>query len=321
MKDAAHVPKEKQDVDQMKKKQVSKKGILRNLLSTFSIKNLLMLLLAGTINAFGVVLFLFPVKLYDSGISGLSMLLDQVTPPQLTLSVFLMLFNLPIFLFGARKQGVLFTIYSMFAVAVYSFVSYLIMDVLPIDVSFVSPLAGSDLLLCAIFGGVISGVGSGLTIRYGGAIDGIDVLSVIFAKRLGLSLGSFVLMFNTALYIVCGIVIHSWILPLYSIVTYYVGSKTVDFVVEGISRSKCAMIVTTKAEQITNALAANFHASGTIVNAIGGYSKQKKEIIYFIVNQFQINRMKEIVHAIDENAYITIQEVTDIIVSPNKDSA
>lgn len=321
MKDAAHVPKEKQDVDQMKKKQVSKKGILRNLLSTISIKNLLMLLLAGTINAFGVVLFLFPVKLYDSGISGLSMLLDQVTPPQLTLSVFLMLFNLPIFLFGARKQGVLFTIYSMFAVAVYSFVSYLIMDVLPIDVSFVSPLAGSDLLLCAIFGGVISGVGSGLTIRYGGAIDGIDVLSVIFAKRLGLSLGSFVLMFNTALYIVCGIVIHSWILPLYSIVTYYVGSKTVDFVVEGISRSKCAMIVTTKAEQITNALAANFHASGTIVNAIGGYSKQKKEIIYFIVNQFQINRMKEIIHAIDENAYITIQEVTDIIASPNKDSA
>lgn len=321
MKDAAHVPKEKQDVDQMKKKQVSKKGILRNLLSTLSIKNLLMLLLAGTINAFGVVLFLFPVKLYDSGISGLSMLLDQVTPPQLTLSVFLILFNLPIFLFGARKQGVLFTIYSMFAVAVYSFVSYLIMDVLPIDVSFVSPLAGSDLLLCAIFGGVISGVGSGLTIRYGGAIDGIDVLSVIFAKRLGLSLGSFVLMFNTALYIVCGIVIHSWILPLYSIVTYYVGSKTVDFVVEGISRSKCAMIVTTKAEQITNALATNFHASGTIVNAIGGYSKQKKEIIYFIVNQFQINRMKEIIHAIDENAYITIQEVTDIIASPNKDNA
>lgn len=305
----------------MKKKQVSKKRILRNLLPTLSIKNLLMLLLAGTINAFGVVLFLFPVKLYDSGISGLSMLLDQVTPPQLTLSVFLMLFNLPIFLFGARKQGVLFTIYSMFAVAVYSFMSYLIMDVLPIDVSFVSPLAGSDLLLCAIFGGVISGVGSGLTIRYGGAIDGIDVLSVIFAKRLGLSLGSFVLMFNTALYIVCGIVIHSWILPLYSIVTYYVGSKTVDFVVEGISRSKCAMIVTTKAEEITNALASNFHASGTIVNAIGGYSKQKKEIIYFIVNQFQINRMKEIVHAIDENAYITIQEVTDIIVSPNKEGA
>lgn len=298
------------------KSNLKKPGTVWRRLSAIRIKTLLILLVAGTVNAFGVVLFLFPVKLYDSGISGLSMLLDQVTPPWMTLSMFLLLFNLPIFLFGAKKQGALFTLYSMFSVTVYSVVSYLIMDVLPIDVSFVSPLAGSDLLLCAIFGGVISGVGSGLTIRYGGAIDGIDVLSVIFAKNLGLSLGGFVLIFNTVLYIVCGMVIHSWILPLYSIVTYYVGSKTVDFVVEGISRSKCAMIVTTKAEEITNVLSESFQASGTIVNAIGGYSKQHKEIIYFIVNRFQINKLRTIVQSVDKNAYITIQEVTDIIVAP-----
>lgn len=301
-----------------RKSNLTKLGTIWKQLSAIQMKTLLILMVAGTVNAFGVVLFLFPVKLYDSGISGLSMLLDQVTPPQFSLSVFLLLFNLPIFLFGAKKQGALFTVYSIFSVMVYSVVSYLIMYVLPIDVSFVSPLAGSDLLLCAIFGGVISGVGSGLTIRYGGAIDGIDVLSVIFAKNLGLSLGGFVLIFNTVLYITCGIVIHSWILPLYSIVTYYVGSKTVDFVVEGISRSKCAMIVTTKAEEITSVLSTSFHSSGTIVDAIGGYSKQHKEIVYFIVNRFQINKMKTIVHAIDENAYITIQEVSDIIVASNK---
>ncbi len=297
---------------------INKLTELRDVLSAISIRNLAVLFLAGTINAFGVVLFLFPVKLYDSGISGLSMLLDQVTPSYMPMSIFLLLFNLPIFLFGAKKQGVLFSLYSIFTVAVYSFIAFLIMDVLPINVSFVSPLAGSDLLLCAIFGGVISGVGSGLTIRYGGAIDGIDVLSVLFAKRIGLSMGSFVLMFDAALYIVCGFVIHSWILPLYSIVTYYVGSKTVDFVVEGISRSKCAMIVTTKAEEITKELSESFNAAGTIVNAIGGFSKQQKEIIYFIVNRFQINKMKTIVHSIDENAYITIQEVSDIIFAPNK---
>lgn len=84
------------------------------------------------------------------------------------------------------------------------------------------------------------GCGSGLTIRFGGAIDGIDVLSVVFAKRIGLSIGSFVLIFNTLLYIVCGITMKSWILPLYSIVTYYIGSKTIDFVVEGIDKSKCS---------------------------------------------------------------------------------
>ena len=275
--------------------------------------NFLILFIAGTINAFGVTIFLFPVKLYDSGVSGLSMLLDQITPAQFTLSFFLLLINLPIFLFGLKKQGLAFTLYSIFTVSVYSLVSYLIMNVLPIDVDFISPLAGTDLLLCAIFGGVISGVGSGLTIKFGGAIDGIDVLSVLFSAKLGISLGTFVMIFNTLLYITCGLIIASWILPLYSIVTYYAGSKTVDFVVEGIDRSKCAMVVTTKAEEITDSLSGQFASSGTIVDATGGYSKEKKEIVYFIVNRFQIYKMKTIVHDIDSSAFISLHEVSDII--------
>ena len=282
-------------------------------LKTLKPTNFIFLLFAGTINAFGVTLFLFPVKLYDSGLSGLSMLLDQITPIYLTLSIFLLVFNVPIFIFGYKKQGFAFTIYSLFTVGIYSLFAFLITDVLPIDVSLVSPLAGSDLLLCAIFGGVISGVGSGLTIRYGGAIDGIDVLSVIFAKRLGLTIGTFNMLFNLALYIACGIIIQSWILPLYSIVTYFVGSKTVDFVVEGIDRSKCAMIVTTKAEEITAALTNAFSSSGTIVEAKGGYSKEDKQIVYFIINHFQINKLKTLVHEIDSKAFISVNDISDII--------
>jgi uncharacterized membrane-anchored protein YitT (DUF2179 family) len=273
----------------------------------------LFLTVAGVINAFGVTIFLYPVKLYDSGISGTSMLLDQITPEHYELSLFLLLLNIPIFLFGLKKQGFSFTVYSIYTIGIYSFMSYLIMKVLPINVEFVSPLAGSDLLLCAIFGGVISGVGSGLTIRFGGAIDGVDVLSVTFAKKLGISLGSFVMIYNTILYIICGIVIDSWILPLYSIVTYFVGSKTVDFIVEGFDRAKCAMIVTTKADEISQALSQDFQASGTIVNATGGYSKNSKQILYFIVNHFQINKMKTIVLEIDEKAFISLQDVSDII--------
>ena len=282
-------------------------------LKTLKPINFIFLLLAGAINAFRVTLFLFPVKLYDSGISGLSMLLDQITPIYLTLSIFLLVFNVPIFIFGYKKEGFAFTIYSIFTVGIYSLFAFLITDVLPIDVSLVSPLAGSDLLLCAIFGGVISGVGSGLTIRYGGAIDGIDVLSVIFAKRLGLTIGTFNMLFNLALYIACGIIIQSWILPLYSIVTYFVGSKTVDFVVEGIDRSKCAMIVTTKAEEITAALTNAFSSSGTIVEAKGGYSKEDKQIVYFIINHFQINKLKTLVHEIDSKAFISVNDISDII--------
>ena len=282
------------------------------------LKNFFFLTIAGIINAFGVTIFLFPVKLYDSGISGLSMLLDQITPSWLTLSMFLVLLNVPIFLFGLKREGLAFTVYSIYAVVVYSFVSYLIREVLPIDVSFVSPLAGSDLLLCAIFGGVISGIGSGLTIRYGGAIDGIDLLSVVFAKKIGISLGSFVMIFDTILYTACGIIIKSWILPLYSIVTYFVGSKTVDYIVEGLERSMCAMIVTTKANEIADAISEAFQSSGTIVEAIGGYKKEKKQILYFIVNRFQINKLKTIVHQVDRSAFISLQDVSDVIKQPEE---
>ena len=278
--------------------------------------NFIVLTAAGIINAFGVSMFLFPVKLYDSGISGLSMLLDQITPPGLTLSVFLLILNFPIFLFGLRRQGPAFTVYSLYAIGIYSLVSYLIMYVLPIDVNFVSPLAGTDLLLCAVFGGVISGVGSGLTIRFGGAIDGVDVLSVIFAGKLSVSIGTFVMTFNTLLYIVCGIVIHSWILPLYSIVTYFVGSKTVDFIVEGFDRSMCAMVVTTKAKEISSALSESFKAGGTIVSATGGYTGDEKQKIYFIVNHFQINKLKRLVTDIDKNAFISLQNVAGIVRRP-----
>lgn len=274
--------------------------------------NFVFLTIAGIVNSLGVTLFLFPVKLYDSGISGLSMLLDQVTPPFLTLSIFLLVLNFPIFIFGSKIKGVSFTIYSLFVIGIYSLSSFLIMHVLPIDINFVSPLAGSDLLLCAIFGGLISGIGSGLTIRFGGAIDGIDVLSVIFAKKIGISIGTFVMIFNLILYIICGCVIHSWILPLYSIVTYFIGSKTVDYVTEGFDRSMCAMIITKKAEEISSELSNKFMASGTIVDAIGGYTKDKKKILYFIVNHFQIGKLKRIVLDIDDEAFISLQNVSDI---------
>ena len=242
--------------------------------------NFVALTIAGVVNAFGVMLFMYPVKLYDSGMSGVSMLLNQLTPETYTLSIFLVIFNVPIFIFGLKRQGFGFTVYSVFAVFIYSMASGVLTESFPLDEIPESPLAGKDLLLCAIFGGVLSGIGSGLTIRSGGAIDGIDVLSVIFAKGLGLSLGSFVMIFDTILYIICGIIVGSWILPLYSIVTYYIGSQVVDFVVEDLDRSKCAFIVTDKAMEISDALSEQFQASGMIINAIGGYSKEDKQIMH-----------------------------------------
>ncbi len=274
--------------------------------------NFLLLTAAGIINAVGVTLFLSPVNLYDSGISGTSMLLAQLTGGRLGLSFFLLVLNIPLFFVGLKKQGARFTVYALFTVSVYSLSAWLITDVLPVDVSVASPLAGKDLLLCALFGGFISGLGSGLAIRYGGAMDGIEVMAVIFAKRLGVTVGTFVMAYNVILYIICGIVADSWILPLYSIVTYGAALKTVDFIVEGIDRSKAANIITSKAEKICAALSEEFECGITVMDAKGFYSGKDKKIIYIVINRFQVGKMREIVHDIDAKAYISISEVADV---------
>lgn len=282
------------------------------ILKELKFTNFIILLVAGIINAVGVTIFMTPVKLYDSGISGTSMLLAQLTPDYLPVSVFLILLNIPIFLFGLKKQGAPFTIYSIFVVAVYSVSAWLITDILPIDVSVVSPLAGRDLFLCALFGGLISGIGSGLSIRFGGAIDGIEVLAVIFAKKLGLTVGTFVMIYNIILYIICGISINSWILPLYSIVAYTAALKTVDYIIEGLDRSKSAIIITEKSEEICEKLSETFENGITILNAKGYYSDSDKTMIYFVINRFQVGKMRSIVQKIDKKAYISITEVADV---------
>lgn len=276
-------------------------------------QNFLLLIGAGCVNAVGVTMFLAPVNLYDSGMSGTAMLLWQATPPQYTLSLFLVILNVPLFLFGLKKQGWCFTVYSIWAVLVYSAASFAITNILPVDVTASSPFAGQDLLLCAIFGGMVSGAGSGLTIRLGGAIDGMEVLGVTFAKGLGLTVGSFVMIYNVILYLFIGIIFNSWILPLYSIITYFVGNKTIDFIVEGLDKAKSVMIVTMREEEICQALSDEFGRGITQINARGYFSGAEKCVIYFVVNRFQIPKVKHLVTTIDPAAFITVTEISDVM--------
>lgn len=290
---------------------------MKKVLSSLKFKNFALLTLAGIINAFGITIFLSPVNLYDSGISGTSMLIDQITPEYITLSIMLLVLNIPLFAFGLKRQGAVFTVYAIYAVTIYSLSAWLITDVLPVDVTFASPLAGQDLLLCALFGGVISGVGSGLAIRAGGAMDGIEVMAVIFAKRIGITVGTFVMIYNVILYILCGVILRNWILPLYSIVTYFAALKTIDFIVEGIDRAKSAMIITEKPDEICDKLSEEFGTGTTKMDCVGGYLKQPKTVIYFVINRFQISRLKDIVHGIDPSAYVTITDVADVFKNNN----
>ena len=285
-------------------------GLLR--LKELKLSRFFWMTLAGLISAVGITTFLAPVHLYDSGIAGTSLLLSQLTPPFMSLSLFLIILNIPLLVYGYKKEGFAFTVYSIYAVLVYSICAWIIEDILPIDVAEASPFAGKDLLLCAIFGGLICGLGSGIAVRHGGAIDGVEVMAVIFAKKLNLTVGTFMMCYNVILYVICGIILKSWTLPLYSIVTYYAALQTIDFVAEGLDRSKAVMIITDKADKVSMALIKEFGSGTTKLPARGGFTNKEKAIVYFVVNRFQIAKMRDIVHGIDPKAFMTITEVADI---------
>lgn len=258
-----------------------------------------------------VVLFILPGQLISCGTTGLALVAQQLWG--IPVSGFVFVFNVAMLLLGLAILGKKFAMTTVLSSLLY-----------PVLLSGVQALLGDfrvteDLLLCALFGGVISGIGSGLAIRCGGAMDGIEVMAVIFAKRLGVTVGTFVMVYNILLYIVCGIVLQSWILPLYSIVTYAAALKTIDFIVEGIDRAKCAVIITEKPKEICAALGEAFESGTTRLDAKGGFSNRDKAMIYFVVNRYQIIRMRDIVHSIDPAAYITISEIADVFSVNNND--
>lgn len=282
------------------------------------IKNLkashfLVLTLAGIINAVGVTLFLAPVHLLDSGISGTAFLLDVVTPPYLVLSMFLIILNFPFYIIGYKKLGVEFVIYSLYAITVYSLCAFLLRNVLPIDFRGGSPFTGKDILLSAVFGGLISGIGSGLVIRFGGAIDGVEVMAVLFARRLGVTVGTFVMVYNVILYMVSAAVFSSWLIPLYSVITYAMGIKTIDFIVEGLDKAKAVFIVTAKDTELPARLSAELGRGVTVLDATGYYSNEEKNIIYCVVNRFEIQRVKRIVSESGEGTFVTINDISETI--------
>ncbi|MBO5777221.1 MAG: YitT family protein [Clostridia bacterium] len=274
--------------------------------------NFVLLTLAGIINATGVTLFLTPAGLYDGGFSGTSFFLSQVTP--LSLSIFLLILNFPFFILGFKKLGLPFILYSLYTIGIYSLFAWIYQDVIPIDLA----IAKEDLLLSAVFGGIISGIGSGITIRFGGAIDGVEVLGVLFAKKLNMSIGTFVMVYNAIFYIIAGAVQatvfstpDAWLLALYSIIAYACGLKAVDFVVDGFDKAKSAFIISEKNDEIAEALSGEFGRGVTVLEAEGYYSKANKTIIYCVINRFEMAKLKEIIHGIDPHAFVAINDVTD----------
>lgn len=293
-----------------------KDNCVTRLFKSLRYSNFLFLTVAGVINAVGVTLMLAPAGMYDGGFSGTSILLSQLSP--LSMSVYLIILNVPFFLFGLRKLGGPFIVYSLYTVAIYSLFSYLFQNSFGIDFSGGSPIAGNDLLLCSVFGGIISGVGSGITIRFGGAIDGIEVMAVVFAKKIGMTVGSFVMSYNVILYVIAGVITKGWIAPLYSIVAYTVGLKAVDFIIDGFDKAKSAFIITDRHGEVADALTEEFGRGVTSIDATGHFSQSQKTVLFCVVNRFEVGKLKSIVTNIDSGAFLVINDVTDTLGSSLK---
>ena len=278
-----------------------------------NVKDLIGVIVAGIINAIGISLMLVPLSLFDSGISGTSFLLSEITP--ISLSLWLIILNVPFYILALKKLGKEFVIYSLIAIFSYSIFSYFLLNVANIDFSQGSPFTQQDMLLSALLGGCLSGCGSGLVIRFNGAIDGVDVVAVLFAKKLGLSVGQFVMIYNILLYIVSALVLDNWILSLYSIVTYAVGIKMIDFIVEGLDKAKAVYIITDKEQEqpVAEEISKQLGRGVTVIPAQGFYSQADKSILLCIINRFEVTTIKRIVALKDSSAFVTISDVSETL--------
>lgn len=281
--------------------------------------NFIGLTLAGIINAVGVCLFLSPLNVYDGGFSGTSVLLSRYLG--LAQAIFLLILNIPFYFIGRKKIGWEFLIYSLYAIGIYSLGSFIINEVIFTGgfEEIGSPVVGKEIVLAAIFGGLLSGVGSGLVIKFGGALDGVEVMAVIMHKKLGISVGTFVMIYNAILYIVAAVIAsvmsgdNEWTIALYSIIAYYVGLKTIDFIVEGVEKGKAAMIITENPRKLSERLSRELKRGITLWDSTGYYSGADKKMLYVVVNRFEIAKLKAIVKELDPKAFVSIMEVSEIM--------
>lgn len=245
--------------------------------------------------------FLVPYEIIDGGIAGISIMLSHLTP--LPLSVLLFILNFPFLIFGYKQLGKTFAFSTLYGIAVLSLTTAFLHRSGPFP---------DDKLLAVLFGGMLLGMGVGLVIRFGGCLDGIEVISILISKRIKASVGTIIMVFNVIIFIIAGFVFE-WSSAMYSIVTYYLASKVIDIVVEGLNESKSVTIISPKYEEISQDIVDKLGRTTTLMHATGGFSGQEVKVIYCVVSRIELSKLKSIVQLKDAKAFIAIESVADVI--------
>ena len=270
---------------------------------------IIMITIGAIIAAFGLEMFLVPNNILDGGVIGLSIIASEISG--VTMSIFLILFNLPFLLIGYKKMGIKFTLYTLYGVVVLSLSTAYLHHFEPVT---------DDLFLATIIGAVILGTGVGLVIRTGGALDGTEIIAIIVSKKRPVSVGQFIMILNVFIFILAALLVFSWETAMYSIITYYLAYKMIDIVVEGMEELKSVTIISDTPEEIAETLNKELGRGITYIHGEGVYSNEPKKIIYTIVSRIELSTVRTITLDLDPKALIAIENVADVTGSNFKKS-
>jgi uncharacterized membrane-anchored protein YitT (DUF2179 family) len=259
-----------------------------------------LILIGAAMAAAAIELFLVPNSIIDGGIIGVSLILDYLTI--VPFGILLVAINLPFLFFGYKYIGRNFFISSIFAIVALAIFQ------IPLH-----PIPGivDDPLLATVFGGLLLGAGVGLVIRNGGALDGSEILGILLTKKLPFSVGEFVMFFNVFIFTWAGFVL-GWEQAMYSILTYYIASKTIDIVIQGLDDTKAVIIISEEYEELSDAINSRLGRSVTKLHGKGGYADTAKDVIYVVVTRLEITKLKQIMNDIDPKAFLTIMNTQEV---------
>jgi uncharacterized membrane-anchored protein YitT (DUF2179 family) len=263
-------------------------------------KRILFIFLGAALVSVGLEIFLVPNHIIDGGIVGISIILSHLTGMQL--GIFLFLLNLPFLLLGYKQMGKTFALSTLFGVIVMS-----------IGTSFLHPVPEltDDPLLAAVFGGIILGIGVGLVIRFGGSLDGTEIVAIVFNKKLPLSVGETVMFFNIFILGSAGF-IFGWDHAMYSLIAYYIAFKIIDVTIQGLDESRSVWIISDKPQEIGEALLARLGRGVTYLNGEGAYTGDDKKVIFCVVTRLEEAKLRSIIEDIDETAFLAVGSVNDV---------
>lgn len=248
----------------------------------------------------GIEEFLVPNKILDGGIVGISIILSHLTGVKL--GIFIFVLNIPFFFIGYKQIGKTFALSTLLGIAVLSVTTTLLHNV---------PVFTEDLLLATVFGGIVLGVGVGIVIRYGGSLDGTEIMAILINKKIPFSVGEIIMFFNVFIFAIAGFV-FGWDRAMYSLLAYYIAFKTIDIVIAGLDESKSAWIISEQHEEIGETILARLGRGVTYLKGEGAYTGDDKKVIFCVITRLEEAKLKEIVQEIDPSAFLAVANISEV---------